>query len=574
MSMLKLMTTICILKYMAMAEIFFYEDELIIHSSKNIVNFYINLEAVNTLGNKIAASINYFKKRESLSAGKSLVLTTFNKWLQSDAQQCAKEIKRKRNKALELSKDSLPDEIHKHKDTRKKRGFQPLGELVAYLTDMPSPSSWEKYSSLVDNLRDVVLGNMNHSNTISKTIDDITDTTKQLTTDFEDLTKKTWKLEGDLDSFKYYMQALHKLSTVCTEGNILAQQLIEEALEIDNIRTKARLNLPSEIMFPLGELYGMTRKLENKHAFPLFSNEYELEEIYAMSSSITTIDKNVIHAVLSIPLVNFNKRFKFIDIDLKEEETEVIQNLAKLARFPIDHILCGQSDQLKVLSTSKLNRCLKTQNSKVYFCNERKLTNFVHQSNRCSTLPETVLVELSTHKLLMKTTMKSMNIICNGVNKQVPINKMYNIVKLNPNCRIESKDFTIEEIRNNLQMKMNVEPFKVIGYHLPTVTFSNINNLTENRKRLIELEKSHKTLDQDQVELKKENQENHLRAKSLEEKEKKGQLISLSFGGLSVGLSLAMCTMGIIICLCKRSKKKGRGLELELGTHSNRDEKQ
>ena len=63
--------------------------------------------------------------------------------------------------------------------------------------------------------------------------------------------------------------------------------------------------------------------------------------IYAMSSSITTIDKknkNVIHAVVSIPLVNFNQKFEFIDINIKEEEIDIIQNLSKLSRKPINHV--------------------------------------------------------------------------------------------------------------------------------------------------------------------------------------------------------------------------------------------
>ena len=127
-------------------------------------------------------------------------------------------------------------------------------------------------------------------------------------------------------------------------------------------------------MFPLGEIYQRTRNLSHSHAFPLFRNEEEIKNIYAMSSSITTIDKNIIHAVVSIPLINYNNRFEFTDIDISEEEIEILHNLSKLARQPIDHILCGRLDQLKVLSTSKLNRCLRTHNAKIFFCNERQIT--------------------------------------------------------------------------------------------------------------------------------------------------------------------------------------------------------
>ena len=574
MTRFKLLSIISMIIAVVRVEVYFYEDQLIIHSKKNIGNYYINLDAVNELANHIAASISYFKKRETKAVGKSHLEINFNKWLQQDAQLCSDNIKRKRSKALELSRDSLPDEIHEK--SRKKRGFQPLGQMVAWITDLPSPSSWEKYSSMVDNLREVVLGNLNHSNTISKTIDDITDITKKLSTDYEEVAKKSWKLEGELDSFKFYLQASHKLGIVCKEGNTLAQLLIDEASSLNKIKSKARLNLPSETLFPLDELFTMTRKLGNKHAFPLFSSENDLEELYTMSSSITTIDKNIIHAILTIPLVNFNKMFNFIDIDLSEKESEIIQNLAKLARFPIDHVLCGQSDNLKVLSTSKLNRCLKTHNAKKFFCNERDITIFRHASNRCSRLPDSIIVELSTHKILLKTTMKSMNITCNEVNKIVQIKKIYNIIKLNPNCRVDSTDFRIEEIKNNQEMKMNVEPFKVIGYHLPNPNYINAINFTENKLKMKELEMSHNILNQDQEVLNKQSKETHLLAKSLEENEINGRIVSYSFGGISIGLSVAICSIASIICLCKWRKKNGKGMELELGTHRsrNREKKQ
>ena len=575
----KFLTIVGILNYLIRAEVYFYEEELIIHSKKDINNFYINLEAINDLQKHIDGSIKFFKKREKNAAGKDLALTTFNLWLQAEAKLCSKEINQKRRKALELSRDSLPDEIHKHEDKgekRFKRGFKPLGAFVAYLTDLPSPQSWEKYSSLVDNLREVVLGNMNQTQTISKTIEDITDTTKKLSQDYEEITKKTWTLEGDLNAFKFYLQATHKIRIVCKEGNIVADNVIEEAENINKIRQKARNNLPSELMFPLGEIYSRTRNLSHSHAFPLFRNEEEIEQIYAMSSSITTIDKNVIHAVVSIPLVNFNNKFEFTDIDISEEEIEIIHNLSKLSRQPIDHILCSRLDQLKVLSTSKLNRCLRTQNAKIFFCNERQITNFKHASNRCSRLPESIIVELSSHKILLKTSMKTMKISCNGVDKIENLNKTYNIIKLNPNCKVTTEDFQIEEIRNSMQMKMNAEPFKIIGYYLPTLTNININNLTENNQKLEELVESHKILDNDQKEINKQSLVNHILTKSIEKKVKASRVVTMSLGSISVSISALVCVIGVITMLCKWRKKKNRGLEFEIGTRTkkNREEKQ
>ena len=116
--------------------------------------------------------------------------------------------------------------------------------------------------------------------------------------------------------------------------------------------------------------------------------------------------------------------------------------------------------------------------------------------------------------------MKTLKIICNGVEKLEYLNKTYNIIKLNPICRVESEEFKIEEASNSMQMKMHAEPFKIIGYHLPTFNNKNITKLTENNKRIMELEKNHKILDNDQKELNKQSLENNFLTKSIEKRGK------------------------------------------------------
>ena len=64
------------------------------------------------------------------------------------------------------------------------------------------------------------------------------------------LTKKSWDLEKELDAFKFYLQASHKIKLLCKNTHILVDDLITEAETMEDIRVKARLNLPSEHMFP------------------------------------------------------------------------------------------------------------------------------------------------------------------------------------------------------------------------------------------------------------------------------------------------------------------------------------
>ena len=182
---------------------------------KDINNFYLNLEAIKGLTKNIERSISYFKKRQNKSNGLSKVEDTFYQWLQTEARLCSKKIKSKRDKALRISRDSLPDEIHSKGNKRTKRGFRPLGTLISFLSDIPSPQSWERYESLVNKLREVVLGQQNQTHSIATAIVDITDTTRKLSENYESLTKITWDLKGEMDKFKFYLQASHKLVVTC-----------------------------------------------------------------------------------------------------------------------------------------------------------------------------------------------------------------------------------------------------------------------------------------------------------------------------------------------------------------------
>ena len=127
----------------------------------------------------------------------------------------------------------------------------------------------------------------------------------------------------------------------------------------------------------------------------------------------------------------------------------MIYNLSKLSRQPIDFILCSNAEQIKVLSSTKLLKCIKTRNGKTFFCHNRAVTHFRHESNRCSRLSDSIIMELSTHRIMLKTNMKSIQIECGDVKEIIHINKTYAIIDLNPNCKIISDEFTVHEIKEN-----------------------------------------------------------------------------------------------------------------------------
>ena len=537
------------------AEVFFFENDMVIHSKKNINNFYVNLEALNQLIQHIKGSIAYFKKKELKSPpSKKKAVIDFSVWLQIEAGLCAKSIEMKKEKALEISKNNLPDEIHKHVE-RTKRGFKPLGSLISFFSGLPSPSSWENYSHLVDRLRQIVIGNSKESHTISSTIKDITNTTRLLSEEYENLTKKTWSMDSKLESFTFYLHARHKLIIICKEAEMLSDSLIDEARAMDEIRRLARHNQPSENLFPLSKIKEKIRTLEKeqKNAFPLFRSEHDMEHIYAMASCITTIDKNVIHSVVSIPLINFNTRYQFIDPTLNETELEIIQQLSKLAHQPIDHILCAKDHQLKVLSTSKLQRCLRTKNG-IFFCQEREIVHFKHDSNRCSKLPESIIVQLHSHKILLKTNLDHMNIICGDIEKQVPLKGTYNIIEINPNCKVITKDFKIDEIKDREDLELHAEPFRVVSFPaLDNPSYLDFKELKERHDKLKvltdKIHSSQRKMDEDLGKNEVNDKLNQERVNDIEENEGKTYVKTWAFGGLTIaGLVIGFFISMTVIC--------------------------
>ena len=151
-----------------------------------------------------------------------------------------------------------------HNYRAAKRGLRPLGTFISWLTDLPSPESYENYTELVDTLANIVDGNVKATHTITNTIKDITETTTNLSRDFEYVTEKVWKLKNELDIVRYYLEANHRLSNICNEASIIADDLSYEANIIEEIRQKSRQDRPSEHLFPLDDILLKLKFLEKK----------------------------------------------------------------------------------------------------------------------------------------------------------------------------------------------------------------------------------------------------------------------------------------------------------------------
>ena len=271
---------------------------------------------------------------------------------------------------------------------------------------------------------------------------------------------------------------------------------------------------------------------------------------------------------MSIPLVNYNHKYEFIDPTLSEEEYEIINKLAKLSRRNIDQILCAKSNQIKLSSTAKLAKCLKTHNAAIFFCSERLITNFRHDSKRCSKLPETIVIQLSPHKILLKTDgLKWLDITCNDATTRVPIKETYSIIELNPNCRVSSEDFKIDEVRDNITMSLNAEPFRISHFKLDAPSYVDFKDMKENhvqmKKITNDLLQAQKTLESDIMDNTRIDSINQNRVKDIQKQEYTTSYFKWSFGSITTGIVTLGTLSLIFMCFRKfRPKENRTGMDI------------
>ena len=257
------------------------------------------------------------------------------------------------NKARELVEKSIPmGKLEQNsklsrfkrgfKTSRIKRGFKPLGELVAFLTDMPSPSAWEGEQNLINILKNVIRGTFNETQMLEHTVKDEADIINGAINEISKIVHVQFKINNEITNFQFYLNSQHKVGQICFIGNLVADRLVEEARIINQIREKSRTNSPSEYLFPIKEIFLKTKFLNAKTHQPIFNSEHEIEQVYSMSSAVTTIDSYIIYSVLNIPLVDYSQKFDFIAPTLTKNEVDIITKLSTLALAPIDTFLCAK----------------------------------------------------------------------------------------------------------------------------------------------------------------------------------------------------------------------------------------
>ena len=133
-----------------------------------------------------------------------------------------------------------------------------------------------------------------------------------------------------------------------------------------------------------------------------------------------------------------------------------------------------------------------------------------------------------------------MNITCGDIEKSVPLSGTYNIVEINPNCKIVTKDFKIEEIKDRETLEMHAEPFRVIS-------FKEIHNKLKDLTGKIN--SSQRKLSEDIKKNKQNDEINQKRVEENNENEETTYVKTWAFGGITIILVyLGLTSFLLVIC--------------------------
>ena len=394
--------------------------------------------------------------------------SAFSKWLSRQSHSCIQKITSIKDKAQDLVNKTLPM-TKKHILT--KRGIKPLGSLISYLTDLPSPDAWEDTETLITHLNDVVNGQTTEQQLLEHTVSDQTHIINRITKEIKNILKVEYRIKEEiLNDHAYYLNNHERIEFICSQATLLANAMLEDALIIEDIRKCSRSNKPSEHLFPLNDIYKKTKHLSIKENSPIFSEPHELENIYDMNNCFTTFENNYIYSVISLPLVDYTYQYNFINHPiLKTHDQIILDQVQKKIIKSLDLILCLKANHnLIIMSSSDLRKCTKTPNNKIYICSGRQIRHTVQKTD-CSELPLSIVLELSPNLLPIRIRQEStIKIDCrnDNISKKVTLKTTFTFLKLKAGCSIVANDFWVSTHHKNITDHLLSEPFTVIKVDL------------------------------------------------------------------------------------------------------------
>ena len=501
--------------FVCQAQLFFYDSHVKVLSTLNLTNLGPNRNNVGTLLNTLTnfkknfPASNYEVKMQKMSPKGPYVqnldgdllfpLTrpnlhlsninmTHDKMIQNiftetrnGIDDCVGNI---RGKLDEINHDfNTSSSGHRYKRDIIEDVKDTLGGLVHFITGVPGPAQYSHEMFLLHDMEKAVSGEQISIHTITQAINHTKDIIKQVVPLVTNYTGKVDKLEKKVDLlYEMFFDAL-KIDRFCDECKSYSYQaIIKQAKIVERIMDKAIMNLPDPYLFPIKKL---ERIMEQAHSEfdterPFFVGK-EISKVHSLNSALTIMHKDVIYAVLHVPILDMTYSYTMINYpNFHEDDIHTMNTISKIALREIDIFACNsKSNDFTLFSSAELQMCTRWHN--IHLCHHRHI-RMSSGPLPCSEprLSKSVVYELGPNKLLVKADSDdTIRKVCGETSTVVEMNSIYNKVHLPSECELHGDHFTVSKYKNE-EMKILNTTFKIVPIAIEHIDFTPFNEKIHN----------------------------------------------------------------------------------------------
>ena len=259
-----------------------------------------------------------------------------------------------------------------------KRSIEFLGNIISYVTGVPSPSEWRLNQANIGHLKKALTMLDSNQNIQEKRITNVNHRLYDVSIKIESILLSMNKVLLETSTIEHDFKATLVFNTL---ENGVTQMLseLEYLLNcVDNILFKGHFQLASFYGIDKDFLRNAIIDIQSKHKtlVPIF-NTHEIGKYYEMPLTTVTLHDDEIWSTIKIPMVNFNDRFELVD-----EIGKIHENITELEGLGVRNALWFTDVQERniFVSRDRIAQCLRYR--KTAICEGRKAIVSSRFSNR------------------------------------------------------------------------------------------------------------------------------------------------------------------------------------------------
>ena len=261
---------------LAKSEVYFSNENLVIHANKNISNFNSNLKVFEKVIESLSSLniINFVPYYTGNNKGNNQTEMNFKNWMESDVKLCISHLNEQKDEIKEIIRNAL---ITKNVD---ERGIQILGEILSSLISVPSPSQFKAEVHIVDEAVKKIEAQDKEIVQIEHIIKDEAQNLDLIENQIQFLADTERQMKSANENLVHYLKYKHKVDNICNQGKKIGNKLEHEATKIHEIKEKNHFFQPSENMFPIDTIFERINEARQAEKIPLFNSYQDLEKVF------------------------------------------------------------------------------------------------------------------------------------------------------------------------------------------------------------------------------------------------------------------------------------------------------